>query len=69
MLAGVLMLAAGWPAVLAALLVVPYAVSIAPFRSLPDDRCELAHAGWRRFLWLNSLPASSSPSCSSRWRW
>ena len=38
---------------LAAHLVVPYVVSIAPFRSLPDDRCELAHAGWRRFLWLN----------------
>ena len=43
--------AAGWPAVLAARLVVPYVVSIAPFGSLPDDRCELARAGWGRFLW------------------
>ena len=68
MLAGVVMLAAGWPAVLAARLVVPYVVSNAPLRSLPDDRCELAHAGWRRFLWLNSLPGCSSPSCSSGWR-
>jgi 4-hydroxybenzoate polyprenyltransferase len=51
--AGLVMLAAGWPALLAGVLVVPYLVSIAPFRSLPDDRCEEAHAGWRRFLWLN----------------
>ncbi|KAE8763169.1 prenyltransferase [Georgenia thermotolerans] len=51
--AGLVMLAAGWPARLAAVLVVPYVVSIAPFRSLPDERCEEAHAGWRRFLWLN----------------
>ncbi|WP_448073870.1 prenyltransferase [Georgenia yuyongxinii] len=54
-LAGLVMLAAGWPAALAALLVVPYIVSIAPFRALPDKRCEQAHAGWRRFLWLNPV--------------
>jgi 4-hydroxybenzoate polyprenyltransferase len=53
--AGLVMLAAGWPAGLAALLVVPYLVSIAPYRSLPDDECERAHAGWRRFLWLNMV--------------
>lgn len=51
--AGVVLLLAGWPAALAAVLVVPYVVSVAPFRNLPDDRCEEAHAGWRRFLWLN----------------
>lgn len=51
--AGVVLLVAGWPTALAALLVVPYVVSIAPYRSLPDARCEEAHAGWRRFLWLN----------------
>jgi len=51
--AGVVLLLAGWPAALAAVLVVPYVVSIAPFRNLPDDRCEEAHGGWRRFLWLN----------------
>jgi 4-hydroxybenzoate polyprenyltransferase len=53
--AGVVVLAAGWPAGLAALLVVPYLVSIAPYRSLPDAECERAHAGWRRFLWLNMV--------------
>ena len=51
--AGVVLLLAGWPAALAAVLVVPYVVSVAPFRNLPDDRCEDAHTGWRRFLWLN----------------
>ncbi len=54
-LAGVVMATAGWPAALAALLVVPYVVSIAPFANLPDARCEEAHAGWRRFLWLNPV--------------
>jgi 4-hydroxybenzoate polyprenyltransferase len=52
-LAGVALLATGWPGMLAALLVVPYVVSIAPFRHLDDADCERAHAGWRRFLWLN----------------
>ena len=51
--AGVVVLLAGWPGALAAVLVVPYLVSIAPFRDLPDADCERAHAGWRRFLWLN----------------
>ncbi|MFI2105273.1 prenyltransferase [Isoptericola sp. NPDC019693] len=51
--AGAVLLLAGWPAALAAVLVVPYVASIAGFRNLTDDRCEEAHAGWRRFLWLN----------------
>lgn len=50
---GLVLLATGWPGALAALLVVPYVVSIAPFRDLADVDCERAHAGWRRFLWLN----------------
>jgi 4-hydroxybenzoate polyprenyltransferase len=53
--AGVVMVLAGWPGVLAGLLAIPYILSILPFRSLPDDRCEEANAGWRRFLWLNML--------------
>jgi hypothetical protein len=53
------MLAAGWPAVLAARLVVPYVVSIAPFRSLPDDRCELARGLGPVPVASTSLPASS----------
>jgi 4-hydroxybenzoate polyprenyltransferase len=44
---------AGWPGALSALFVVPYVVSIAGFRNLPDADCESANAGWRRFLWLN----------------
>ncbi|NMA77798.1 MAG: prenyltransferase [Actinomycetales bacterium] len=51
--AGLVMLAAGWPALLAGLLVLPYIVSTWPFRSLPDERAEEANRGWRRFLWLN----------------
>lgn len=53
--AGLLMLAAGWPAALAGLLVLPYLASIWPFRTLPDARAEQAHRGWRRFLRLNLL--------------
>jgi 4-hydroxybenzoate polyprenyltransferase len=51
--AGLLLLGLPWPAVLAALLVVPYVVNVAPFVHLSDAECEQAHAGWRRFLWLN----------------
>ncbi|WP_434081417.1 prenyltransferase [Sanguibacter sp. Z1732] len=50
---GLLLLGAGWPAMLAGLLALPYLASIAPFRSLPDQQCETANAGWRRFLGLN----------------
>lgn len=50
---GLVLLAAGWPAMLAGLLALPYLLSIVPFRSLPDAACEAANAGWRRFLWLN----------------
>jgi 4-hydroxybenzoate polyprenyltransferase len=51
--AGLVLVLAGWPAALAGLLAVPYLLTIAPFRSLPDADCERANAGWRRFLWLN----------------
>ncbi|MCK9794463.1 prenyltransferase [Isoptericola sp. 4D.3] len=54
-LAAVAMLAAGWPALLAAVIPVPYLVSIAPLRRLTDDECERARPGWRRFLWLNPV--------------
>ncbi|GAA1724368.1 prenyltransferase [Isoptericola hypogeus] len=52
-LASAAMLAAGWPGALAAVIPLPYLVSIAPFRDLSDDECERARPGWRRFLWLN----------------
>lgn len=51
--AGLIMLPAGWPAALAGGLTLPYLVSILPFRDLDEERCEEAHRGWRRFLWLN----------------
>jgi 4-hydroxybenzoate polyprenyltransferase len=43
------------PGRLAGLLAAPYVLSIWPFRGLADRDCELAHAGWRRFLVLNYL--------------
>ncbi len=53
--AGLAMLLTPWPAALAGLLVVPYILSIWPFRSVPDAQAERANRGWRRFLWLNLL--------------
>lgn len=52
-LAGVLLLVPWNFSSFAALLVVPYIVSIWPYRSLSDADCEIANAGWKRFLWLN----------------
>jgi 4-hydroxybenzoate polyprenyltransferase len=51
--AGVVLLGTGWPARLAAVLVLPYVVNILPFRSVSEADCETANAGWRRFLTLN----------------
>ncbi|WJH23688.1 prenyltransferase [Pseudarthrobacter defluvii] len=53
LLAGVLLLLTPWPGPLAALLALPYAVSILPFASVTDANSEQAHRGWERFLWLN----------------
>jgi len=51
--AGLLMLATGWPGLLAAVLALPYIAAAWPFRSVSDERAETANAGWKRFLWLN----------------
>ncbi|WP_256841623.1 prenyltransferase [Ornithinimicrobium cryptoxanthini] len=51
--AGGILLLTGWPGGLAALLVLPYAASVAPYLGLADADCEQANAGWRRFIWLN----------------
>ena len=51
--AAAVLLVLPWPGVLAALLPVLYALSTARFRSVHDEDCERAHAGWRTFLWLN----------------
>ncbi len=50
---GVFLLALPWPAMLSALLVLPYVVNIAPYLSITDETCEAANVAWRRFLWLN----------------
>jgi 4-hydroxybenzoate polyprenyltransferase len=51
--AGLLMLPAGFPGLLAGLLAVPYLANIWPFRRLADAEAECSNAGWKRFLWLN----------------
>ncbi|WP_293781891.1 prenyltransferase [uncultured Aeromicrobium sp.] len=52
---GVLLLAAGSVAAIAAVLVLPYLLNVAPYARIRDEECERAHRGWRRFLWLNYL--------------
>ncbi|MWV51139.1 prenyltransferase [Rathayibacter sp. VKM Ac-2803] len=52
---GLLLLLLPWPGTLAAILAVPYAVSVWPYRSLTDAEAERANAGWKRFLALNFL--------------
>ena len=53
LLAGVVVLFAGWPAALAGIAAVPYLVIVAPFLNLSDEDCEQANSGWRKFIWLN----------------
>ncbi len=53
LLAGVLLLFTSWPGQLAALLVVPYAVNVAPWWNVGDADAGTANRGWRRFLGLN----------------
>lgn len=53
LLGGLLLLFTSWPGQLAALLVIPYAVNVAPWWSVSDAEAARANRGWRRFLWLN----------------
>lgn len=53
--AGVAMLATTWPGPLAGLLVIPYLVTVWPYRSITDADAAAATTGWRRFLWLNQF--------------
>ncbi|AMS06531.1 prenyltransferase [Acidipropionibacterium acidipropionici] len=53
--AALLMLPSSWPGPLAAVVVLPYIVTIWKYRSMADERCEEATIGWRRFLWLNQI--------------
>ena len=52
---GIVMLATAWPGPLAALVAVPYLVTVWPYRNITDDSAGEATGGWRRFLWLNQL--------------
>jgi 4-hydroxybenzoate polyprenyltransferase len=56
--AGVAMLFTGLPGIFAAVLVIPYILSTAPFWSIRDEDAEAANRGWRRFLGLNFLCGS-----------
>jgi 4-hydroxybenzoate polyprenyltransferase len=53
--AGALLATLPTPWWVAAALAVPYLLNVAPYLRLTDAHCERAHAGWRRFLWLNYL--------------
>lgn len=53
--AGLVMLGASWPGPLAALLVLPYIVTVWPYRNVADQDAERATRGWDRFLWLNQF--------------
>ncbi len=53
--AGVAMLATTWPGPIAAVLVLPYLVTVWPYRSITDADAAAATTGWRRFLWLNQF--------------
>lgn len=53
--AGLVMLATAWPGPLAALVALPYALTVWPFRHITDDTATAATKGWDRFLWLNQL--------------
>lgn len=53
LLAGLLLLGTEWPGPLAAVLALPYAVSVLPWWSVSDADAESANRGWKRFLWLN----------------
>ena len=53
--AGLVMFATDWPGPLAAVVAVPYLVTVWPYRLIADADAGAATAGWRRFLWLNQL--------------
>jgi len=53
LVAGALLRFLDWPWSLAALLVLPYAGMVWPFRRITDETSEDANRGWKRFLWIN----------------
>jgi len=53
--ASLIVLAAAWPGPLAAVLALPYIVTVWPYRNVDDAESETATRGWDRFLWLNQF--------------
>ena len=53
LLGGILLLFTRFPGPLAAILVLPYAVTVMPFWNITDADAETANRGWRRFLAIN----------------
>ena len=54
-LAGLLVLAAPWPAPLAAIIAVPYILNCAPWFFVTDAAAATANRAWRRFISLNYI--------------
>jgi 4-hydroxybenzoate polyprenyltransferase len=54
-LAAVLLLFTAWPGPLAAIVALPYAISVLPWWNVTEADAEGANRGWKRFLWLNFL--------------
>ena len=52
-LAALLLLFLPWPGILATILPLAYAASVARFVRVTDETCEDANRGWKTFLWLN----------------
>lgn len=53
--AGLVMLTTTWPGPLAALVAVPYLLTVWPYRRITDETATEATRGWDRFLWLNQF--------------
>lgn len=53
LLSGLLMLFTQWPGPLAALLVLPYLATAAPYWKVTDAKSAQSNRGWRRFIWIN----------------
>nr|WP_067355171.1 prenyltransferase [Microbacterium hydrocarbonoxydans] len=53
--AGLAMLATGWPGMLGAVLALPYIVNAAPWRDVADEDAADTNRAWRRFIALNYL--------------
>ncbi|WP_405375593.1 MULTISPECIES: prenyltransferase [unclassified Microbacterium] len=52
---GAAMLVTAWPGPLAAIVAIPYLLTVWPYRSVTDADSAVATTGWDRFLWLNQF--------------